>query len=90
MLIVSRRRRSSCISLIVQFPERTKLVEMLTPVVSEEWEHFERVMVLLKKRGFGLGRQRKDQYVAELSRHIRKRWEQRRPVNGEAAGKRFN
>ena len=51
---------------------RVALVRILAPVVSEEWEHFERVLEQLQKRGFSLGRQRKDEYVAELNRQIRK------------------
>jgi len=67
-----QKAASSCISLIVQFPDKSKLVEMLAPVVAEEWEHFERVLGQLRKRGYHLGRQRKDEYVAELNRQIRK------------------
>ncbi len=67
-----QKAASSCISLIVQYPEREKLVEALTPVVKEEWEHFERVIAELKKRGFGLGPQRKDEYVEALSKFIKK------------------
>lgn len=61
-----QKAASSCISLIIQYPERAELVEMLTPVVAEEWAHFERVLEQLKKRGYGLGKQRKDEYVARL------------------------
>ncbi len=67
-----QKAASSCISLIVQFPEKSKLVEMLAPVVSEEWEHFVRVIKQLKKRGYTLGKQRRDEYVAELNRQSRK------------------
>jgi len=67
-----QKAASSCISLIVQYPEKDKLVEMLTPVVAEEWNHFERVIEEMNKRGFKLGRQRKDEYVAQLLKHIRK------------------
>lgn len=62
-----QKAASSCISLIIQHPDRTKLVEMLTPVVAEEWDHFRRVLDELKKRGYTLGPQRKDKYVEELS-----------------------
>ena len=61
-----QKAASSCISLIVQFPERAELVDMLTPVVAEEWSHFERVLEEMKKRGFRLGHQRKDEYVESL------------------------
>ena len=67
-----QKAASSCISLIVQHPEREKLVEMLTPVVKEEWEHFERVVAELRKRGHSLGPQRKDEYVEALNKFITK------------------
>ncbi|MDN5200396.1 tRNA-(ms[2]io[6]A)-hydroxylase [Fulvivirgaceae bacterium BMA10] len=67
-----QKAASSCISLIVQFPEREKLVEMLTPVVAEEWNHFERVLEQLKKRGYSLGKQRTDEYVKRLNASIQK------------------
>ena len=62
-----QKAASSCISLIVQYPDKTELVEALTPVVAEEWEHFERVIEQLRKRGFSLGKQRKDEYVIQLN-----------------------
>lgn len=61
-----QKAASSCISLIIQYPDKDKLVEMLTPVVAEEWSHFERVMEEIRKRGFSLGFQRKDEYVEKL------------------------
>ncbi|WP_209331676.1 tRNA-(ms[2]io[6]A)-hydroxylase [Lunatimonas salinarum] len=67
-----QKAASSCISLIVRFPELEKLVEVLTPVVAEEWEHFDRVMKQLKKRGIPFGKPRKDEYVAKLQQFIRK------------------
>lgn len=63
-----QKAASSCISLIVKFPEKQELVEMLTPVVAEEWSHFERVIEEMKKRGYSLGAMRKDEYVAKLSK----------------------
>lgn len=67
-----QKAASSCISLIIQFPDKDKLVDVLTPVVAEEWSHFERVLEELKKRGHGLGQKRTDEYVIELNKHIRK------------------
>jgi len=63
-----QKAASSCISLIVKFPEKEELVEMLTPVVAEEWGHFERVIEEMKKRNIKLGPKRKDEYVAALGR----------------------
>ncbi|MGV3540300.1 MAG: tRNA-(ms[2]io[6]A)-hydroxylase [Rufibacter sp.] len=67
-----QKAASSGISLIVKYPDKTKLVEEMTALVAEEWSHFERVLDELKKRGFELGRNRPDEYVVQLSQHIRK------------------
>ena len=67
-----QKAASSCISLIVQFPEHEKLVEVLTPVVAEEWGHFQRVLKELRKRNIPLGKPRKDEYVNQLLQVLRK------------------
>ena len=58
-----QKAASSCISLIVHYSGKKKLVEVLTPIVAEEWGHFQRVLKELKKRNIRLGNQRKDLYV---------------------------
>src|SRR5690606_819154 len=67
-----QKAASSCISLIIQFPDKEALVDALTPVVAEEWEHFERVLAQLKKRGHKLGKKRVDEYVVQLTKHEKK------------------
>lgn len=67
-----QKAASSCISLIVRFNDLDELVDTLTPVVAEEWGHFERVMDQIRKRGMTFGRQRKDEYVAKLNEFVRK------------------
>jgi tRNA-(ms[2]io[6]A)-hydroxylase len=61
-----QKAASSCISLIQRYPEKTRLVEELSPIVTEEWGHFRLVIAELQKRGLELGKQRKDQYVNKL------------------------
>lgn len=61
-----QKAASSCMSLIINFPEMDEMVKVMTPVVAEEWSHFERVLEQLEKRGYKLGFQRKDKYVSEL------------------------
>lgn len=61
-----QKAASSCISMIVTFSEYPKVVEVLTPVVAEEWGHFRMVLKELKKRGYNLGRPRTDEYVKAL------------------------
>jgi tRNA-(ms[2]io[6]A)-hydroxylase len=45
---------------------------MLTPVVAEEWGHFERVMQELRRRNLPFGKQRKDEYVEKLEKVLKK------------------
>ncbi|MFZ1705102.1 MAG: tRNA-(ms[2]io[6]A)-hydroxylase [Saprospiraceae bacterium] len=67
-----QKAASTCISLIIQFPDREDLVEELTPIVAEEWGHFRRVLKELKSRGFTFGKKRIDDYVVELMKFQRK------------------
>lgn len=67
-----QKAASTCVSLIVQYPSLGKLVEMLTPIVAEEWSHFERVLNELKKRGYHLGPNRKDEYVERVKGILKK------------------
>lgn len=61
-----QKAATSGISLIVRFPEKSEVVEAVTPIVAEEWGHFRKVVKELNKRGFGLGAPRKDDYVLQL------------------------
>lgn len=67
-----QKAASSCISMIVQFADIKEIVDALTPIVAEEWSHFERVIEELDKRGFKLGPARKDEYVVQLSKAVKK------------------
>ena len=61
-----QKAATSCISLIQRYPDKHKLVEELSPIVTEEWGHFRLVYSELIKRNLRLGRQRKDLYVNKL------------------------
>ena len=67
-----QKAASSGISLIVQYPDKPEITDILTPVVAEEWAHFERVIEQLKKRGYSLGKMRKDEYVIALNGIVKK------------------
>lgn len=64
-----QKAATSGISLIIRYPDKEKLVQEVTPLVAEEWGHFRGVLKELEKRGFKLGRTRKDQYVIQLQSH---------------------
>jgi tRNA-(ms[2]io[6]A)-hydroxylase len=61
-----QKAATSCISLIQRYSRHEKLVQDLSPIVTEEWGHFRLVLAELHKRGLKLGRQRKDTYVNKL------------------------
>lgn len=61
-----QKAATSCISLIQRYNNKEKLVQELSPIVTEEWGHFRSVLAELKKRKLKLGNQRKDEYVNEL------------------------
>jgi len=67
-----QKAASTGISLILQFSELEKLVDELTAIVDEEWDHFRRVLQELKKRGYKLGQKRKDIYIEQLDKVIKK------------------
>ncbi len=67
-----QKAASSCISLIVRFNDLDELVDTLTPIVAEEWGHFERVMDQIRKRGLKFGMARKDEYVTKLNGFVKK------------------
>jgi tRNA 2-(methylsulfanyl)-N6-isopentenyladenosine37 hydroxylase len=61
-----QKAATSCISLITRYSEKERLVQELSPIVTEEWGHFRLVLAELQKRGLQLGRQRRDVYVNQL------------------------
>lgn len=66
-----QKAASTSISLIQNYPDFENVIESLSPIVKEEWGHFEMVLEHLKKRGLKLGLQRKDKYVSELLKYLR-------------------
>jgi tRNA-(ms[2]io[6]A)-hydroxylase len=67
-----QKAATSCISLIQRYPFKKRLVEELSPIVTEEWGHFRLVLAELDKRALQLGAQRKDAYVNKLMEFQRK------------------
>jgi tRNA-(ms[2]io[6]A)-hydroxylase len=57
---------STAMSLIMQYPELTELVQEMIGIAQEEMEHFEEVMEHITARGWHLGPAEKDPYVADL------------------------
>ncbi|MFD0861516.1 tRNA-(ms[2]io[6]A)-hydroxylase [Sungkyunkwania multivorans] len=67
-----QKAASTAISLIIGFPEKTELVQEMIALVKEEMSHFKLVHDHIVKRGWTLGRERKDAYVIELMKFFPK------------------
>ncbi|MBK7666617.1 MAG: tRNA-(ms[2]io[6]A)-hydroxylase [Sphingobacteriaceae bacterium] len=67
-----QKAASNAISLVVGYPEKSDLVEEMLSIAKEELTHFEMVHQKIKERGFELGLERKDNYVNELYKFMRK------------------
>jgi tRNA 2-(methylsulfanyl)-N6-isopentenyladenosine37 hydroxylase len=67
-----QKAATNAISLIVNFPECSDLVDAMTDLAKEELTHFEMVHEKIRARGKVLGKERKDEYVNELYLFVRK------------------
>src|ERR1044071_7677498 len=67
-----QKAATSCISIIQRYNDKEKIVEELSPIVTEEWGHFRMVLAEIQKRNLKLGRQRKDEYVNSLLKFEKK------------------
>ena len=67
-----QKAASYAISLIVKYPENSELVQKMTDLAQEEMEHFQRVHNLILERNEVLGWERKDPYVQDLMKYVKK------------------
>ncbi|WP_205589831.1 tRNA-(ms[2]io[6]A)-hydroxylase [Mucilaginibacter celer] len=65
-----QKAASNAITLIVQNPNLSELVQEMAMLVQEEMDHFKRVHDIILERGYILGRERKDDYVNELRKFM--------------------
>lgn len=67
-----QKAASNAIYIIINNSEKTDLVTEMLKIAREEIEHFEMVHEIIKQRGLQLGRERKDDYVGELVKFMKK------------------
>lgn len=65
-----QKAATNAITLIVQNPNLSDVVQEMIALAQEEMEHFKLVHDILLQRGFKLGKERKDNYVNELRKFI--------------------
>lgn len=58
-----QKAASNAISIVVRYPQYVDLVQEMIRLSQEELSHFQLVYDLIVRRGFQLGRERKDHYV---------------------------
>lgn len=71
-LYCEQKAASNAISMIVRYPQHTQLVDTLTEIVAEEWDHYRRVLAEIRKRNIPVGPQRVDEYAVRLLKFERK------------------
>lgn len=67
-----QKAATNVITLITHNSEHEELVTDLLEIAKEELEHFQMVHNIIKERGYQLGRERKDHYVNELVKFLKK------------------
>jgi len=67
-----QKAATNAITIITNNSEHEELVTDLLALAQEELEHFQMVHEIIKKRGYTLGRERKDSYVNELYKFMNK------------------
>lgn len=67
-----QKAATNAIGLITQNSEHEDLVTELMIIAQEELDHFQQVHNIIKDRGFTLGREKKDSYVNELFKFMKK------------------
>jgi tRNA-(ms[2]io[6]A)-hydroxylase len=67
-----QKAATNAISVLISFPYHTDVVDEMLNLAKEELTHFEMVHQKIKDRGLKLGFERKDEYVGELYKFMRK------------------
>ena len=67
-----QKAATNAISIMISYPHLTDLVDDMVALAKEELTHFEMVHAKIKERGMTLGYERKDEYVGELYKFMRK------------------
>ena len=67
-----QKAATNALTIMISFPYYTDLVEEMVKLAKEELSHFEMVHQKIQERGLKLGYERKDEYVGELYKFMRK------------------
>ncbi len=72
-----RKASALALSLVVKYPDRTRIIPTLIALAQEELEHFRQVYELMERRGLRLVQDTQDPYVNQLMKLMRHGREER-------------
>ena len=67
-----RKASASAMTLVAHYPDRAELVEVMIELAIEGLNHFKQVMKIIASRNLIIENEKKDPYVNELRRHMKK------------------
>lgn len=67
-----QKAATNAITIITYNSEHEELVSAMTEIAIEEMQHFQMVIDIIRKRGYTFGRERKDDYVNQLFKFMKK------------------
>jgi tRNA-(ms[2]io[6]A)-hydroxylase len=67
-----QKAAANALYLISNNSEHIEFIQKMAEIAIEEMEHFNMVVAIIKQRGYTLGRERKDDYVSQLMKFVRK------------------
>jgi tRNA-(ms[2]io[6]A)-hydroxylase len=67
-----QKAAANALYLISNNSEHIEFIQKMAEIAIEEMEHFNMVVEIIKQRGYALGRERKDDYVSQLMKFVRK------------------
>jgi len=67
-----QKAATNAITILAYNSEHEDIVTQLTEIAIEEMQHFQMVHNIIKARGYTLGRERRDDYVGELIKFLKK------------------
>ena len=66
-----RKASAMAMSMIVKYPDRTKIIPQLIGIAREELEHFDQVYAIMARRHIPIAKDTKDPYIQQLLQHRR-------------------
>ena len=67
-----QKAATNAITMIAYNSEHDEFVQEMSDIAIEEMQHFKMVVEIIQKRGYVLGRERKDDYVGQLMKFCKK------------------